>query len=33
VGSTFDIPGHFRAFIEVGFLGEQNAVAGLGYAF
>ncbi len=33
VGSTFTLPGHFRAFVEVGFLGEQNAVVGLGYAF
>jgi hypothetical protein len=33
VGSTFDLPGHLRAFVEVGFLGEQNAVLGLGYAF
>jgi len=33
LGSSFQIPGHLRAFVEVGFLGEQNLVAGIGYAF
>jgi hypothetical protein len=33
VGSSFSLPAHLEAFVEVGFLGEQNVLAGLGYAF
>ncbi len=33
VGSSFSLPAHLELFVEVGFLGEQNAVLGLGYAF
>ncbi len=33
VGSSFSLPSHLEAFIEVGFLGEQNVLIGLGYAF
>ncbi len=32
VGSSFSLPAHLEAFVEVGFLGEQNVVVGLGYA-
>lgn len=32
-GSSFTLPAHFEAFVEVGFLGEQNLVLGVGYAF
>jgi hypothetical protein len=33
LGSSFTLPAHLEAFIEVGFLAEQNVVVGLGYAF
>jgi hypothetical protein len=33
VGSSFSLPAHLEAFVEVGFLGEQNLLVGLGYAF
>jgi hypothetical protein len=33
VGSSFSLPAHLEAFVEVGFLGEQNVVLGVGYAF
>ena len=33
VGSSFSLPAHLEAFVEVGFVGEQNVVVGLGYAF
>lgn len=33
VGSSFSLPAHLEAFVEVGFLGEQNVLLGLGYAF
>lgn len=33
VGSSFSLPAHLEAFVEIGFLGEQNALVGLGYAF
>jgi hypothetical protein len=33
VGSSFSLPAHLEAFVEVGFLGEQNVLVGLGYAF
>jgi len=33
VGSSFSLPAHLEAFVEVGFLGEQNVVLGLGYGF
>ena len=33
VGSSFSLPAHLEAFVEVGFLAEQNVVVGLGYAF
>lgn len=33
VGSSFSLPAHLEVFLEVGFLGEQNVLAGLGYAF
>jgi len=33
LGSSFSLPAHLEAFVEVGFLGEQNLVGGLGYAF
>ncbi len=32
VGSSFSLPAHLEAFVEVGFLGEQNVLVGLGYA-
>jgi hypothetical protein len=32
-GSSFSLPAHLEAFVEVGFLGEQNLLAGIGYAF
>jgi hypothetical protein len=32
-GSSFSLPLHLEAFIEVGFLGEQAVVGGLGWAF
>ena len=33
VGSSFTLPAHLEAFIEVGFLGEQNVLVGIGYSF
>ncbi len=33
VGSSFSLPAHLEAFLEVGFLGEQNVLVGLGYGF
>lgn len=33
VGSSFALPAHLRFFVEAGVLGEQSAVAGLGYRF
>jgi len=33
LGSSFTLPAHLEAFIEIGFLGEQNVLIGLGYAF
>jgi hypothetical protein len=33
VGSSFSLPAHLELFVEVGFLGEQNILVGLGYAF
>jgi hypothetical protein len=33
VGSSFSLPAHLDLFVEVGFLGEQNVLVGLGYAF
>ncbi len=33
VGSSFTLPAHLEFFVEVGFLGEQNVLLGLGYAF
>jgi len=33
LGSSFSLPAHLEAFVEVGFLGEQNLLLGLGYAF
>ena len=32
-GSSFSLPGHLELFVEVGFLGEQAVLGGLGYAF
>ncbi len=32
-GSSFSLPAHLEAFVEVGFLGEQAVLGGLGYAF
>ena len=32
-GSSFSLPLHLEAFVEVGFLGEQAVVGGLGWAF
>ena len=32
-GSSFSLPAHLEAFIEVGFLGEQAVLGGLGWAF
>jgi hypothetical protein len=31
-GSSFSLPAHLEAFVEVGFLGEQAVVGGLGWA-
>lgn len=33
LGSSFSLPAHLDLFVEVGFLGEQNVLIGLGYAF
>ena len=33
VGSSVSLPAHLEAFIEVGFLGEQAVLGGLGWAF
>jgi hypothetical protein len=33
VGSSFTLPAHLELFVEVGFLGEQNVLGGLGWAF
>ena len=33
VGSSFILPAHLELFVEVGFLGEQNVLGGLGWAF
>ena len=33
LGSSFSLPAHLEVFFEVGFLGEQNVLLGLGYAF
>lgn len=33
VGSSFSLTAHLEAFVEVGFLAEENVVAGVGYAF
>jgi hypothetical protein len=33
VGSSFSLPAHLEAFVEVGFLGEQAVLGGLGWAF
>ena len=33
VGSSLSLPAHLEAFVEVGFLGEQNLLAGVGYGF
>ena len=32
-GSSFTLPAHLEAFVELGFLGEQAVVGGLGVAF
>jgi hypothetical protein len=32
-GSSFSLPAHLEAFVEVGFLGEQAVLGGLGWAF
>ncbi|HZJ55675.1 MAG TPA: hypothetical protein VFD38_16155 [Myxococcaceae bacterium] len=32
-GSSFTLPAHLEAFVEVGFLGEQAVLGGLGWAF
>lgn len=32
-GSSFTLPAHLEAFVEVGFLGEQAVVGGLGWSF
>jgi len=32
-GSSFTLPAHLELFVEVGFLGEQNVLGGLGWAF
>lgn len=32
-GSSFRLPAHLEAFVEVGFLGEQNLLGGLGWSF
>jgi hypothetical protein len=33
VGSSISLPAHLEAFVEVGFLGEQSVLGGLGWAF
>lgn len=33
VGSSVTLPAHLEAFVELGFLGEQALLGGLGYAF
>jgi hypothetical protein len=33
VGSSFTLPAHLELFVELGFLGEQNVLGGLGWAF
>jgi hypothetical protein len=33
VGSSFTLPAHLELFVEVGVLGEQNLLGGLGWAF
>ena len=33
VGSSFSLPAHLDKRFEVGFLGEQNLLVGIGYAF
>lgn len=33
VGSSFSLPAHLEAFVELGFLGEQAVLGGLGYSF
>jgi hypothetical protein len=33
VGSSLSLPAHLEAFVEVGFLGEQAVLGGLGWAF
>ncbi len=33
IGSSFSLPAHLEAFVEVGFLGEQNVLCGIGRAF
>jgi hypothetical protein len=33
VGSSFSLPAHLEVFFELGFLGEQNVLLGLGYGF
>jgi hypothetical protein len=32
-GSSFSLPAHLEAFVEVGFLGEQAVLGGLGWSF
>jgi len=32
-GSSFRLPAHLEVFVEVGFLGEQNLLGGLGWSF
>ena len=32
-GSSFSLPAHLEAFVEIGFLGEQAVLGGLGWAF
>ena len=32
-GSSFSLPAHLEAFVEVGFLGEQAVLGGLGWTF
>jgi hypothetical protein len=32
-GSSFSLPAHLELFVEVGFLGEQAVLGGLGWAF
>ncbi len=33
LGSSFELPGHLRAFVEAGVVGELSAVVGLGYRY